>query len=370
MQYILKEDAYRLASQDISILLKEASNLRDQYKGNVITYSRKVFIPLTYLCRDTCSYCTYKKDIDKGIMLSEEEVLSIANLGKKYKCTEALIMTGERPEQRYKEVNLWLNAHGFKSTPEYIAHISKLILDNTGLLPHTNAGILNAKEMLMLRLTNPSLGLMLENLSERLMQKGMPHYNAPSKHPKIRLKVLEDASKLGIPFTTGILIGIGENIYEVIDSLLAIKYIHEKYNHIQEVIIQNFVPKPNTLMKDMPRVRLDYMLKVIAIARILMPRMNIQAPPNLMPNEYAKYIDAGINDYGGISPITLDHVNPEMPWPKLDELRDIINSKGYKLKARLPIYPEFINERTLSKELFNYIKSIIDENGYVKSEII
>ncbi|GIU71030.1 MAG: 7,8-didemethyl-8-hydroxy-5-deazariboflavin synthase subunit CofG [Candidatus Nitrosocaldaceae archaeon] len=366
MLHLTREEAYSLASQDLDYLLKVASSIRDANKGRIISYSRKVFIPLTYLCRDFCSYCTYKKE-DVSIM-EEEEALAIAEEGKRYGCTEALLVTGERPEQKYGEIKDWLNSRGFRSTPEYISYISKLILDKTGLLPHTNAGILNAREMSILRETNPSLGSMLENVSNRLLEHNMPHEHAPSKNPRARIKMLEDAGRLKIPFTTGILLGIGETIYEAIDSLLVIKDIHERYKHIQEVIIQNFIPKPNTPMANADTPSMEYILRITAIARILMPDMNIQVPPNLTPNRYARYIDAGINDWGGISPVTIDHVNPEMPWPKIIELDNVTSSKGYTLKARLPVYPEFINKDMLDENLFAYIsKSIIDDDGYVRS---
>lgn len=366
-----RDEAYELASRDLNSLLRLASSIRNKHKGYNITYSRKVFIPLTYLCRDVCSYCTYKKELGetKIMMLEESEALAIAEQGRKYGCTEALLVTGERPEQRYEQVKEWLNSKGFKSTPEYIAHISKLILERTGLLPHTNTGILNAREMSMLRETNPSLGSMLEDISSRLLEPNMPHEHAPSKHPKARIKMLEDAGRLKIPFTTGILIGIGESIYEAIDSLLAIIDIHNRYNHIQEVIIQNFIPKQDTLMANTKPPTLEYILRVAAIARILMTEMNIQVPPNLS-KMYEAYIDAGINDWGGISPVTIDHVNPEMPWPKISELGEVTSKKGYRLKARLPVYPEFINRDMISDNLFNYIKDIIDEDGYIRSERI
>lgn len=365
-----KDNAYDLASKDLDSLLTLAKSIRDEHKGYNITYSRKVFIPLTYLCRDTCSYCTYKKEPEEGaIMLDEGEALRIAEQGRKYGCTEALLVTGERPEQRYHQVKDWLNIRGFKNTVEYIAYISQLILEKTGLFPHTNAGILNTREMSILRETNPSLGSMLEDVSTRLLEPNMPHEYAPSKHPKARIKMLENAGRLKIPFTTGILIGIGETIYEAIDSLLTIREIHNHYNHIQEVIIQNFIPKPNTLMANASSPTLEYILRVTAIARILMPDMNIQVPPNLSQN-YARYINAGINDWGGISPVTIDHVNPEMPWPNILTLDSITASKGYSLKARLPVYPEFINKEMLSENLYHISKGIIDDDGYVRSDTI
>lgn len=361
-----KEDAYSLVNKELEYLLHVAKDIRDSRKGHIITYSKKVFIPLTFLCRDTCSYCTYKKEPNESyVMLNEEQVLNIVKLGKYFGCTEALIVTGERPEQRYPEVREWLSKQGFTSTIDYISYIGDKILKH-GLLPHTNAGILNYKEMSILRETHPSLGLMLENVSVRLMGPGMPHEKAPSKHPKLRIKMIEDAGRLKIPFTTGLLIGIGESIYEVIDSLMIIKEINDKYHHIQEVIIQNFTPKSDTPMRHMNKPPLDYILRIIAIARILMPDMNVQAPPNLMPDMYAKYIDAGINDWGGISPITIDYVNPEYPWPEISKLKEVTETKGYHLKGRLPVYPEFINKEMLSERVFYISKSIVDEKGYVR----
>lgn len=368
LEYIDREEAYRLASEDLAQLLYRAKSIRDALKPNLISYSRKIFIPLTYLCRDTCSYCTYKKEPgETNIILQPNEISSLLKLGKRYGCTEALLVTGERPDQKYPIIKEWLNMNGYKSMINYIMHISEMALEH-GLLPHTNAGILNAREMGMLRESNPSLGLMLENVSERLMGSNMPHEGAPSKHPKARMWMIEEAGRLRIPFTTGILVGIGENIYEAIDSLLAIRRINEKYHHIQEVIIQNFIPKPNTGMRNAKPPSLEYMLRIVSIARLLMPSMNIQVPPNLTPSSYARYIDAGINDWGGISPITIDHVNPEMPWPDISELASVTASKGYRLKARLAIYPEFINKSMTSSKVFKYINSIIDKDGYVKEE--
>lgn len=349
-----------------------ANHIRKIRKGNIVTYSRKVFIPLTNLCRDTCSYCTYKREPGdpKAVMMKPEQVLEIAERGKKAKCTEALFMTGERPEQKYDESRQWLRSLGYSSTIEYIAHMSGLVLKRTGLLPHTNSGNMTREEMLVLKQSNPSLGMMLENASERLCSKGMPHELAPSKNPKIRLRTIENAGQLKIPFTTGLLVGIGETPYELIDSLFVIKEIQAKYGHIQEVIIQNFSPKPDTPMALAPTPTLNYMLNAVAIARIIMPGMNIQVPPNLSPSYYNKYLDAGINDWGGISPVTIDHVNPEFPWPRIDDIKSATKQKGFVFRARLPVYPEYISKDFLSNEMLGYVSALADEHGLVKEEYL
>ncbi len=368
---ISREEAYALIySSNYDQLLELADRIRKKGKGNVVTYSRKVFIPLTNLCRDTCSYCTYKREPNdpKTIMMKPEQVLEIAERGKKAKCTEALFMTGERPEQKYDEARHWLKSLGYSSTTEYIIHMSELVLNKTGLLPHTNPGNMTTEEMLALKESNPSLGMMLENVSERLCEKDMPHELAPSKNPKVRLKTIENAGKLKIPFTTGLLVGMGETPYELVDSLFAIKELHAKYGHIQEVIMQNFSPKPDTPMSLAPMPTLNYMLKAVAIARIIMPSMNIQVPPNLSPSHYGKYLDAGINDWGGISPVTIDHVNPEFAWPGINDIRSATERKGFVFRARLPVYPEFINKDFLSDNVLEHVQAIADEHGLVKEE--
>jgi len=368
-----REEAYELMhSSNADQLLATANRIRKSRNGNTVTYSRKVFIPLTNLCRDTCSYCTYKREPNdvKAIMMKPEQVLEIAQRGKKARCTEALLMTGERPEQKYEEAKQWLESLGFSSTVEYIIQMSELVLKKTGLLPHTNPGNMTKEEMMELRQSNPSLGMMLENVSERLCTKGMPHELAPSKNPKVRLKTLENAGQLKIPFTTGLLVGIGETPYELVDSLFAIKELHTKYGHIQEVIIQNFSPKPDTPMALAPTPTLNYMLKAVAIARIIMPSMNIQVPPNLNPSHYNRYLDAGINDWGGISPVTIDHVNPEFPWPRIDDVKSATERKGFVFRARLPVYPEYISKDFLSNGVFERVTSLVDEQGLVKEEYL
>ncbi len=370
---IAREEAYELMhSSNSDKLFALANYIRNTRKGKIITYSRKVFIPLTNLCRDTCSYCTYKREPSdpKAVMMEPEQVLEIAQKGKKARCTEALFMTGERPEQKYDEARQWLKSLGYSSTIEYITHMSELVLKNTGLLPHTNPGNITKEEMVELKRSNPSLGMMLENVSERLCSKGMPHELAPSKNPKVRLKTIENAGQLKIPFTTGLLVGIGETPYELVDSLFAIKELHAKYGHIQEVIIQNFSPKPDTPMALAPTPTLNYMLKAVAVARIIMPSMNIQVPPNLNPSHYNKYLDAGINDWGGISPITIDHVNPEFPWPRIDDVKSATEQNGFVFRARLPVYPEYISKEYLSDELLEHATVLADERGLVKEEYL
>lgn len=376
---ISRDDAYRLVRYDdayddnnkqgiAASMMVKASMLRDSLKGRIVTYSRKVFIPVTYLCRDYCSYCTYRKepysmDAD-SIMLKPEHILAIAEEGKRAGCTEALFMAGERPEQRYPEARSWLRARGYASTIEYIADMSRLVLERVGMLPHTNAGNLTLDEVKMLKEYNASIGLMLENASTRLMGKGMAHEHAPSKHPLLRLKTMENAGKARVAFTTGLLLGIGESMDEVIDSLIAIRDMHERYKHIQEIIIQNFNPKPNTPMADHAKPSREYMMRVVALARLIMPYMNIQVPPNLNP-DFGEFLNAGINDWGGISPVTIDHVNPEAPWPSIEHVKSITEAKGFRLRARFPVYPEYISKEYLSSRVMEIINRMRDEHGLV-----
>jgi 7,8-didemethyl-8-hydroxy-5-deazariboflavin synthase len=344
---------------------------------NLITYSRKVFINLINLCKDTCSYCTYKKEpSDAGsVLMNPAQVLSIAQAGQKLRCTEALIVTGERPELKYPEARNWLNKLGYKTLVELIANLSEMILKKTGLLPHTNAGSLTKKEMSMLKSSNVSLGMMLENSSEKLLDVGNAHEKAPSKNPKVRIKSLISAGELKIPITTGLLIGIGESLSDVIKSLLLIKELNDKYGNIQEVIIQNFAPKTGTGMEGYNPPSDNYFLKCVAISRILLNNINIQVPPNLNPKRYSRYLDAGINDWGGISPLTPDYVNPEYPWPTINDVQQVTKIKGFSLRARLPIYPEFIYNQDkynlfIPIGLRGYIEALIDNTGLVKEDYI
>ena len=304
-------------------------------------------------------------------MMRPSEVIEIAKAGKKLRCTEALLVTGERPEQRYPQARSWLHSLGYSSTIEYIREMSENILHKTGLLPHTNAGSLTKKEMSLLKDTNISMGVMLESSSERLAQKGMPHEMAPSKNPKVRIKTLEDAGDLRIPTTTGLLIGIGEEPQDIIDSLFLIKGINQRYGHIQEVIIQNFAPKPGTPMSATLPPANSFFLTIVGVARIVLGEMNIQVPPNLTPYTFGKYLEAGINDWGGISPLTIDHVNPEFSWPSISSLRDVTQSKGYSLRARLPVYPEFLfDNKFIPERLRSYIEPICDDCGLVPEEYL
>jgi FO synthase subunit 1 len=361
-----------LAECATDMLVAAAGVVRDRTKpGGAITYSRKVFINLVNLCRDTCTYCTYKKEPGDPMlsMMDPQQVLALTQAGKKFRCTEALFVTGERPEQEYGQAASWLRSLGHSSMVEYIREMSELVLEKTGLFPHTNAGSLTKKEMSTLKDTNVSLGVMLETSSERLMGKGMPHEEAPSKNPKVRIKTLASAGELRIPMTTGLLVGIGETPEELVDSLFVIKELHEKYGHIQEVIMQNFAPKPETGMAQFPPAQPEYFLRAVAMARIIMPEMNIQVPPNLNPDVFGHYVDAGINDWGGISPVTIDHVNPEFPWPSIASVRKVTESRGRRLRARLPVYPEFLKGGFITSErLLQQITLIADSSGLVRED--
>lgn len=372
---ITRHDAARLMAEcPTEDLVAAAGKVRDLTRPGVVTYSRKVFINLVNLCRDTCSYCTYKKEPGDPMlsMLRPDGVLAIAEAGRRALCTEALFVTGERPEQKYSEARSWLSSLGHSSTVDYIQEMSELVLEKTGLLPHTNAGSMTKKEMAQLRDTNVSMGVMLETSSERLMGKGMAHEGAPSKNPKVRIKTLEGAGELKIAMTTGVLVGIGETPEELIDSLFVIKELHEKHGHIQEVILQNFEPKPDTGMANFASTPKEYFLRAVALSRLVMPAMNIQVPPNLNPAIYGRYLDAGINDWGGISPVTIDHVNPEFPWPTIDSVQKVTEEKGKSLRARLPVYPEYLKKDGgfISERLEEYVRLFADGSGLVKEDYL
>jgi len=371
---VSRSEALQLMAEcSTELLAATAVKIRDRTRPGAVTYSRKVFINLVNLCRDTCTYCTYKKEPGDQLlsMINPSQVLAIAEAGKKLRCTEALFVTGERPEQKYEQARSWLRTLGQSSTVEYIREMSEIVLSKTGLLPHTNAGSMTKKEMAMLQDTNVSLGVMLETASERLMGKGMPHEDAPSKNPKVRMKTLESAGELRMPMTTGVLVGIGETPDELVDSLFAIKQLYEKYGHIQEVIIQNFAPKQDTGMAQAPPAQSEYFLRAVAMARMVMPDMNIQVPPNLNPDIFGRYIDAGINDWGGISPVTIDHVNPEFPWPSIESVQEITEGKGFRLRARLPIYPEFLKGGFITSDrLKQYASLIADDSGLVRESYL
>lgn len=352
-------------------LCRVAAGLRDRGKGRIVTFSPKVFIPLTRLCRDYCGYCTFRQDpVAAGRpYLTPEEVLAVAGAGQRLGCTEALFTLGERPEQRYPEAGDWLRHRGYATTLEYLADMGKLVLEETSLLPHANPGTMSRREMAALQPFSPSMGLMLESTSEKLYAAGGPHESAPSKRPRVRLKTTEIAGELGIPFTSGILVGIGETRRDRVDSLLAIRDLHRAHGHIQEVIIQNFKAKPNTPMSGSPDADSSETLWTVAVARILLGKdMNIQVPPNLSARDYQIYLEAGINDWGGVSPLTIDYVNPEAPWPGLSELRDRSLSSGFELRPRLPVYPEYFlsTGRYLPTALRDRALALTDGEGYVK----
>ena len=328
-------------------LMPVASKLRDAKFANVVTFSKKVFIPLTHLCRDVCHYCTFAqtpRHIESAYM-PIEEVLRVAKKGAEFGCKEALFTLGEKPELRYRAAREALQELGFETTIEYVHHAASRVLEETGLLPHANPGNMTPQELASLREVSPSMGLMLESLSDRLTEKGMPHYGSPDKVPAVRLRTLEDAGKARIPFTTGILIGIGETRRERIESLLAIRDLHERHGHIQEVIVQNFRAKPGTKMRDAPEPSLHELLWTIAVSRLIFgAEMSIQAPPNLSPGVLPRLIEAGINDWGGVSPLTPDFVNPEAPWPHLENLRRETATAGKHLRQRLTIYPDYVSD--------------------------
>ena len=342
------EDGYQLihcTDAEVPALFEAAGTLRDRHKGRTVTYSRKVFLPITNLCRDRCSYCTFRKDPrDPGAWtMTPEEIHLWVERGRGQGCKEALMCLGDKPEKAYSSYRKTLADFGHKTTTEYIYRACEIAL-SSGLLPHTNAGILSYGEMKLLKDVNVSLGLMLENISPRLRQKGMPHFSAPDKDPAVRVRMLREAGDLEIPFTTGILIGIGETLEERVDSLIAIRDIHHTYGHIQEVIIQNFRAKPDTRMADAPEPESIDMAKTVAVSRLLLGgHMNVQAPPNLNPVDHRLLLRAGINDWGGISPVTKDYINPEAAWPHLDLLAQTCREEGFILRERLAIYPEYID---------------------------
>jgi FO synthase len=334
----------RCNDEDLPALLARARSAKEQFKPGIITYSRKVFLPLTNLCRDYCGYCTFRRDPgDSGAhTMTPDEVLSVARAGEKLGCTEALFSLGDKPELLFPEMRETLRHLGYKSTLHYLEAMCELILRETTLLPHPNPGLLSAEWIARLAAVSPSMGLMLETTNTSLLAPGKAHDNAPDKVPSKRLRTIEEAGKQNVPFTTGLLIGIGERPEDRAETLLAIRELHERYGHIQEVIVQNFRAKPTIPMAHFPEPSQGEMLRTVAVARLLMPDVNIQAPPNLNAPYYEELLDAGINDWGGVSPLTPDYINPEKPWPHLEQLRRRTEEKGFQLRQRLPVYPEFL----------------------------
>ena len=331
--------------EDTGALMEAARDLRDRRTGDVVTYSPKIFIPLTELCRDVCRYCTFAKTPGnlRAPYLSVDEAIDIAGRGAEAGCTEALFTLGDQPERRYRAAREALARMGFESTIDYLVHAARRVHEETGLLPHVNPGVMQREELARLREVSVSAGIMLESTSRRLCEKGGPHYGSPDKDPEVRLATLARAGALAVPFTTGILIGIGETRRERIESLLAIRDIHERHGHIQEVIVQNFRAKPGTPMAAAPEPSLDDHLWTIAVARLVLGSdTSVQAPPNLRPGVLARLVEAGLDDWGGVSPVTPDHVNPEAPWPHLAELARATESAGKSLAPRLPLHPCYV----------------------------
>ncbi len=373
----LEEKFFRLGSVEelldlcldtpLDLLVSLAGKVRDQLFEKTVSFSRNVFIPLTNLCRNNCAYCCFRVEPwdPKVKLLTRKEALSIIDRGVSYGCTEALLTFGEKPEEKYEEAKRWLKEEGYDGIIDFLLDLCLEALER-GILPHINPGVIEGEEMKELRKAVTSMGLMLESSSSRLCEDGGPHALSPTKHPSERLKVMEEAGTLKIPFTTGILVGIGETWRERVESLLEIKKIHEKYGHIQEIIIQNFVPKAGTSMENHPPPTEDELLRTIALARLMFRgEVSVQAPPNLVRDK-GKILQAGINDWGGVSPITIDYVNPEKPWPSIKELEKVTLNHSLSLRERLPVYPQYVNYEWLDKRVYNLAKMLKDDEGFAR----
>jgi len=355
----------RISDQFLPDLQRAAAQIRDRAFGKTITFSQNVFVPLTNICRDYCKYCTFRKDPGdpQARIMTPEEVLEVVRRGKELGCREVLISLGDKADA-FPEVREWLVNRGFRNMFEYLHHICDIVVRKTGLLPHTNAGVLNRHQLERLKPVNASMGIMLENVSDRLCGPGQVHERAPDKKPSRRLRMMKEAGELRIPFTTGILIGIGETWQERVDSLFAIKELHDRYGHIQEIIIQNFRAKPGTPMADSaePGIR-DLILTVCAARLIFRDSLHIQAPPNLNAARLRELIRSGIDDWGGISPLTIDYINPESPWPHREKLKQATELEGCSLRQRLPVYPEFITEEFVDTEILSLIGNYPETGG-------
>jgi 7,8-didemethyl-8-hydroxy-5-deazariboflavin synthase CofG subunit len=359
----------RATGGELLEVLQAASAIRDARTGPTITYSRKVFIPLTNLCRDRCGYCTFAREPGDGRAhtMTPEEVLAVARAGRDAGCKEALFSLGDKPELRYPVYREWLEQRGFGSTIEYLRAMCQLVFEETGLLPHANPGVLSREEMELLRPWNASMGMMLETASARLLAPGEAHYRCPDKVPKVRLAALEAAGELRIPFTTGILIGIGETLDERVDALFAIREVNEKYGHIQEVIVQNFRAKADTLFAGREEPTAMDVARTAAVARLILgSSVNLQVPPNLSQDAYGFYLLAGINDWGGISPVTRDFINPEMAWPQIAALGAVTRETGFELRERLAAYPEYLSDSSwVAEPVRRRALAWTDETGLV-----
>lgn len=351
-------------------LLEAARELGIRGHGRVVSVSRNVFIPLTNLCRDRCGYCTFavEPDSPRAKTWLINEVRETCRRAHALGCLEALFCLGDKPEVAYRGYRAWLSERGYARTTEYLAEACAVAYEE-GMFPHSNAGIMSPDEMASLRPTNASMGLMLESTSSRLRERGGAHYYAPDKDPEKRIRMTREAGELAIPFTSGILVGIGETADERVDTLYAIRGLHEAGGHIQEVIVQNFHPKPGTAMADVPMPSDELMAGTTALARLILgPHMNLQAPPNLSPTSLELLLRAGINDWGGVSPLTIDFINPEAPWPELDDLRLRTEAGGYSLRDRLCVYPEYIAERPefFEPEMLRRLRASTDAQGWPK----
>jgi FO synthase len=367
------DDAYRLIegpADGLGDLLARAGALRDRGRGRTVTFSAKVFVPLTTLCRDYCRYCTFRRDPGEpgAHTMTPEEVVALAQAGGRLGAKEALFSLGDRPEARFAAHREFLRARGHRTTLSYLREVCATTLAESPLLPHVNPGVMGERDLAALREVSVSMGLMLETVSERLLAPGGAHDDAPDKIPARRLRTIELAGKLAIPFTTGILIGIGETPRERVDALLAIRELHERYGHVQEVIVQNFRAKPRIPMRDAPEPTLDDLLRTLAVARLVLgPDVNLQAPPNLTPGAYARLLAAGLNDWGGVSPLTLDHINPERPWPGLGALRAATEAAGFTFRERLAVYPEHATRPEFVHETLRArVAALVDDDGLVK----
>jgi FO synthase len=370
---ITQSEAYGLidgVADTLPELVARAGEVRDAGRGRTVTFSAKVFVPLTTLCRDYCRYCTFRRDPGEpgAHTMTPEEVVALAQAGARLGAKEALFSLGDRPEARFAAHREFLRARGHGSTLAYLREVCETTLAQSALLPHVNPGVMGERDLAALREVSVSMGLMLESVSERLLAPGGAHDHAPDKVPARRLRTLELAGKLAIPFTTGILMGIGETPRERVDALLAIRDLHERYGHVQEVIIQNFRAKPRIPMRDAPEPSLDDLVRTLAVARLLFGGdMNLQAPPNLSPGAYASLLAAGLNDWGGVSPLTLDHINPERPWPGLVTLRAATETDGFIFRERLAVYPEYATRAEfVDEKLRARVTALVDDDGLVK----
>ncbi len=357
------------ADEDLPALLAAARAMKERFHPGVVTYSRKVFLPLTNLCRDYCGYCTFRKDPGQpgAHTMTPDEVLDIARAGEKLGCREALFSLGDKPELLFPEMRATLERLGYRSTLHYLEAMCELVLRETGLLPHANPGLISTEWIERLAQYCPSLGLMVETSADSLLRPGGAHHQAPDKLPSKRFRVLEDAGRSGVPFTTGLLIGIGETRGDRVDTLFAIRAMHERYGHIQEVIVQNFRVKSNIPMSSWPEPTQGEMLRTVAVARLILGDMNLQAPPNLFSPDYPELLSAGINDWGGVSPLTPDYINPEAPWPQLRDLEARTAQAGSHLRQRLTVYPEFLPKVVGRGGLLaERVAAAMDDEGYAR----